>query len=421
LILLPLLKIAGAIAGKMLSAFFVDYFFIFLYIFVIIFFRSQYQKYSELQGDIYGKPVKTLREITERMILTGLVAGFISSILIVAAGITIETETVRFLVYLMFFMLFFDLRFVCISYAAGLLAASNLIFGYPDVNIPSLLGLVAILHFTESVLVYINRKSDCIPVYFQYDNEITGAFLIRRFWMVPAVFFTYVLQNGETFIDGLGEWQLFFNPDTLRDGAYVLGLDCLIAVLCYSDTAITQHPEKKCTQSSIMLFCYSTLLMLLAVLSIYNSWAVYAGVIFSVAAHEGISVYSKITERRRKPLYSAVRRGLRILDILPGSHAELMGLQRGDIILSINNNDIQTEEGVSEALREFPVYTWIRVLGWDGRERTVEYRCYPGGYNSLGIISVPREKEVTYNIWHFEHISILRDIVNRFRGMDRQI
>lgn len=419
--MLSVLQMAGAIAGEMLNAFFVNYFFIFLYILVILFIRAQYQKYSELQGDIYGKPAKSLREITEQIILTGLIAGFAASFFTVAAGITIEADAIRYLFYIMFFLLLFDLRFMCISYAAGLLAAISLIFGYPKVNIPSLLSLVAILQLVESLLVYMSRKSDCVPVFIRHKDEIAGAFLIRKFWMIPVIFFTYVLQTGGALLDFTTGWSVLFKPSALQNGAYALGLDSLVAVLCYFDIAITKHPERKCTQSAIMLFTYSTILLIFAVFSINITWLGYAGVVFCVLAHEGINLYSKYSENRGEPLYSAVRRGLRVMDVLAESHAQMMGLERGDIILSINNNDIQTDEGVSEALREFPTFTWIRVSGWDGKERTIEYRCFPGGYNTLGIISVPREKEVTYNTGYFEHISILKNIVNRFRGMDRPV
>lgn len=418
---MSVLQMAGAIAGEMLNAFFVNYFFIFLYILVILFIRAQYQKYSELQGDIYGKPAKSLRERTEQIILTGLIAGFVAGLIAVAAGITIETDAVRYLFYIMCLLLLFDMRFVSISYAAGLLAAISIISGYPKVYIPSLLGLVAILQMVESMLIYINRKSDCVPVFIRHKDELAGAFLIRRFWMIPIVFFTYVLQTGGTSLDFSAGWPLFFGSPALKGGAYALGLDCLVAVLCYSDIAITRHPEKKCTQSAIMLFGYSTILLLLAVFSVNTQWLGYVGVVFCVLAHEGIHYYSIYSENRGQPLFNAVRRGLRVMDVLAESHAQMMGLERGDIILSINNNDIQTDEGVTEALREFPSFTWIRVSGWDGKERTIEYRCFPGGYNSLGIISVPREKEVTYNTGYFERMSILRNIVNKFRGMDRSV
>ena len=418
---MSVLQMAGAIAREMLNAFFVNYFFIFLYIAVILFIRAQYQKYSDLQGDIYGKPSKSLREITEQIILTGLIAGFVASLFAVAAGITIEADAVRYLFYIMCLLLLFDMRFLCISYAAGILAAISLIFGYPKINIPSLLCLVAILQMVEGILIYASRKSDCVPVFIRHKDEIAGAFLIRKFWMIPIVFFTYLLQSGGISLDFSAGWPLIFESPAWKSGGYALGLDCLVAVLCYSDIAVTKHPEKKFTQNAILLFCYSIILLILAVLSINISWVSYAGIIFCVLAHEGIHFYSKHSENRGKPLYSAVRRGLRVMDVLPESHAQIMGLMRGDIILSINNNDIQTDEGVAEALREFPNFTWIYVKGWDEKERTIEYRCFPGGYNTLGIISVPREKEVTYNTGYFEHMSILKNIVNRFRGMDRPV
>ena len=416
-----MLQMAGAIAAEMLNAFFVNYFFIFLYILVILFIRAQYRKYTELQSVIYGKPAKSLKEITEQIILTGLIAGFVSSFLTVAAGLTIESDTVRYLFYVMCLLLLFDLRFVCISYAAGILGAISLIFGIPKVSIPSLLCLVAILQLVEGVLIWLNRKGDCVPVFIRLNDEISGAFLIRRFWMIPVVFFTYLMQPGLISLDFAAGWPMIFKGPPLTDLAYVLGLDCLVAVLCQNDIAITRHPEKKSEQSALLTICYSAGLLVFAWFSIKTAWMGYIGVAFCILAHEGISLYSNLSERRGVPLYSAVRRGLRIMEVLPGSHAQLMGLKRGDVILSINNHDIQTEEGVNEALREYPTYTWINVAGWDGKDRTIEYNCYPAGYNTLGIVCVPREREVTYNTAYIERVSILQNIVNRFRGMDKPV
>lgn len=416
-----MLQMAGAIAAEMLTAVFANYFYIILYILVIMFIRSQYQRYSELQSAVYGKPERELREITEQIILTGLIAGFAASFAAVAAGITIEMKTARYLFFIMCFLLIFDLRYACISYAAGILAAISLIFGVTHVNVPSLLCLVAVLQIVESVLIYLNRKGGFIPVFIKNNDEIAGAFLIRRFWMIPVVFFTHVIQSGIAAADFAGGRTLLFGSAPAQAGAWALGLDCLVAILCHTDIAITRHPDKKSVQSARLLFVYSIALLLMALASIDNKWVVYIGTAFCVLGRKMIYFYSRVSEKNGAPLYSAVKRGLRIMDVLPGSHAAKMGLERGDVILSINNHDIQTVEGVNEALREFPSFTWIHVHGWDGKERTVEYRCFPGGYNSLGIISVPREKEVTYKEGYFERISILQNIVNRFRGIDKTI
>jgi len=416
-----MLQMAGAIAAEILTAIFANYFYMFLYVLVIMYIRSQYQKYSELQSAVYGKPERDLREITERIILTGLVAGFAASFAAIAAGITIELKTARYLFFIMCFLLIFNLRFACISYAVGILATVSLIFGIANVNVPSLLCLAAVLQIVESVLIFLNRKSDFIPVFIKSNDEIAGAFLIRRFWMIPVVFFTHILQSGMMAAGLAAGRPLLFGSSPVEAGAWALGLDCLVALLCHTDIAITMHPDKKSLQSAGMLFAYGTALLLIAVISVNNKWVGYIGIAFCILGHEMIYFYSRMSEKNGVPLYSAVKRGLRIMDVLPGSHAAKMGLERGDVILSINNHDIQSVEGVNEALREYPCYTWIHVHGWDGKERTVEYRCFPGGYNSLGIISVPREKEVTYKVEYFEHISILQNIVNRFRGMDKTI
>ena len=81
-----MLQLAGAIAAEILTAFLVDYFFLFLCLVVVLLARIHYRKYSELQEGVYGSPRFGLKEVIERLILTGLVAGFASSFLVVTAG-----------------------------------------------------------------------------------------------------------------------------------------------------------------------------------------------------------------------------------------------------------------------------------------------------------------------------------------------
>ncbi len=415
-----MLQMAGAIAAEMLDAFLVDYFFMIFYIPVIFFVRAQYRKYSELQSEIYGRAEYSLREITERIILTGLTAGFAASFITVAAGATLETDTVRYLFYVMCLLLLIDLRFVSIPYAAGLLAVISLILGKPDINIPSILFMAAVLQIVESILIFLTRRRDYIPVFIRHNDDIAGAFLIRRFWMIPIVFFTYLTQPGSV-MPGIGS-EMPISPvlPSPAGAAAALGLDCMIALLCYSDIAISSHPERKSTRTAAALLGYSVVLMILALISRSVGWVGCIGAGFCILGREGIFIFSRTAEKRGRPLYSAVRRGLRVMDVIGRGHAEAMGMMRGDIIMSINNKDIQTENGLSEALRDYPSYIWVNIIR-DGAEKMLEYKCYPEGCNSLGIITVPREKEVTYNTAYFERMSIIRNIVSRFRGIDKTV
>ncbi len=415
-----MLNIIASIARKLIETFFVNYLFVFLYVIIIVFIRMQYEKYNELQSGVNHWQSKSLREITEGIILTGLTTGFAGSFVIIAAGITIDPEAVKYLFIIMFILLVFNIRFVCFAYPAGILAAASLLLGYPKVDVASVLGLAAIMHLIESILIYINKGKDSIPVFIKHKGEIAGAWLIRKFWPVPVVFLTFAAQNaagGTTLIpDG---WGTLFSTQSLGTGALAMGLDCVVAVLCYSDLAITKHPEQKSRQAAFLIFSYSLILFAIALVSTVIPWLRYPGAVFCMVGREAITIYGRYTEKNGKPLFAQSRRGLKVMDILPKSHAELMGMQRGDTILNVNGKDIQTEEGLVEALKDYPVFSWIQVIGWDGKEKTYEYRCYPEGFNTLGVVPVPREREVTYNTDKFEHLSILKNIVSRFRNMNR--
>jgi hypothetical protein len=387
--------------------------YIFLYVIVIILIRAQYEKYMEFQDEVIGQPSGDISHIIRETVLIGLVAGVVCSFSATAAGISLNADTVRYLFFIMCFLLLLNLRLVCISNAAGILALISLIFGYPRIDVPSVLALAAILHIIEALLIFLNAGRGSIPVFISHNGDIAGAFLIRKFWLVPVIFFLYLFQGGSNGFSG-GLWGGL-------SGAYALGLDCMVAFLGYSDLAITMPPERKCRQSAIQILGYSLILFVIALLSVKIHLLMYFGAVFCIAAHEGIYLYGKHREKAGTPLFSAVHRGLRVMDVLPGSHALRMGINRGDIILSINGKDIQSDESVGEALKEYPTYTWIEATESGGKSKTYEYRCFPDGYNALGIITVPREKDVTYGTNNFEHLSILKNIVSRFRGVSRSI
>ncbi len=415
-----MLQLAGAIAAEMFRAFFTDYLFMVMCLLVITFIRSHYRTWSELREEAYGNIGPGLKQAAEKLILAGLAGGFAVSFLAVAAGVTIETDTIRYLFYIMCLLIMFDLRFVSFPYAAGLLAAASYVFNGLDVNVPSLLCLAAILQMLEAFLVYIGRNGGHIPVYIHHDGEIAGAFLKKRFWIIPVVFMTYLVQPGTLLPESVSGLATPFGPKTAAGIAGALGLDCLMAMLLHSDISISTQPEKKSARSAAALFGLGGVLLILALVSRDIDWVGCVGAVLCIAGREGISMWSVMAEKNGTPLFGAVRRGLRVLDVLPGSNAQAMGILRGDIILSINNMDIQTEEGINEALKGYPVYTWIKVLR-DGEEKLLEYRCYPDGYNRLGIITVPREREVTYRIAWLENMNIIRNIVSRFRkDMDKQ-
>jgi len=418
---LPIAKIISEVAGAMLHSILFNYVFIFIYVIVIVFIRKQYEKYLEFYRETSGYPAKSLRNMIEEIILAGLVAGFITSLVVVFTGITISLETFNYLFLIMAFLLFVNIRYVCFSYAGGILAAFSLVFKRPDVNITSVLMLVAILHLIEGILILINAGKDNVPIIIKSKDGITGAFITQRFWPIPVVLLT-ILQEGQ----GLGfvqnieaAWWPLFSEGLIKQAMPALGFASLLAIINYSEVAITRPPERVSRSNAAYILAFSFVMLLIAIASEKIFAFKILGVIFAVAAHEMIILHSNRREQQGKPLFEPVERGLRILDVLPYSNAEKIGLKRGDIILQINGKDIQTEDGVREVLKSYPNFVWINAKMWDGREKTYEYRFFPSGINNLGIVSVPREREVTYNINYFQNLSIIRNLVARFKGFNR--
>jgi len=418
---LPIARILSEVAGAMLNSILFNYVFLIIYIVVVVFIKKQYEKYIEFYRETSSYPSKTLRQMIEEVIFSGLIAGFIVSLIVVFTGITINYETFYYLFIIMGALLFINLRYVCFSYAGGILATVSMIFKKPDVNITSILMLIAILHLVEGILILINAGKENIPIIIKHNGGITGAFMTQHFWPVPLILLTF-LDEGQ----GLGfpqaitaAWWPLFSAGILKQALPAVGLASLLAIISYSEVAITRHPKKVSHTNAFLILAFSITMLVIALISERTFAFKIIGVIYAVLVHEAIILYGKRVERRGRPLYEPVNRGLRVLEVLPNSNAARIGIQRGDIILNINGNDIQTNEGIKEALKDYPNYIWINVKGWDGMAKTYEYKFFPVGINDLGIVSVPRETEVTYNISYFENLGIIRNLVSRFKGFSR--
>ena len=78
------------------------------------------------------------------------------------------------------------------------------------------------------------------------------------------------------------------------------------------------------------------------------------------------------------------------MDVLPEKVGKFMGLKQGDIILSINGRQVNSEAMLEEILRDSPNLIWVTVLRENGETMELEYRDYERGIRDLGLMLVPR-------------------------------
>jgi hypothetical protein len=323
--------------------------------------------------------------------------------------ISISTDTVKYLFVIIVVLGIINIRLMRFSYAAAILVLTGAVFNISELANPGLLILAVALNLIEGILIRLNTHKDIYPVFIKHDNQIAGAFLIRKFWIFPIVFFTFT--SGQELSAGTLQYA--------SGAVSALALDCILGFAGYSDIAISKQPERKIQETSRRLLIANALIMVTAVLSLYSDVFLIMTSILIIVVNESIILLGYSSEKRGIPLFVSVRRGLRVFDVLPGSHAHKIGIMRGDTILDMNGKDIQTEQGLSEALKNYPSFVWVHIKSAEGEDKTYSYSAYPDGLNNLGIVVVPREKEVTYNVDNLENLIIIRNLVARFRGLNR--
>lgn len=369
----------------------------FVFIVFIFIVYMQYKKIEGFQGIIYGKPKDTLKNLVSTSVLAGILAGTAISIPMVLAGISFSQDMgIQYLIPLSVLLMVLDPRLLCFSYSGGIISIISLIFGFKKVDVSGIMLLVGLLHLLESLLIYFDGYRGAIPVFMENeDGSIRGGFTMQRFWPIPIAIVLFAGYGGFTGdVVSTPEWWPIIRPhlDPSRIGEAVFTAIPISAILGYSEFTSSYLPKEKCKNTSFKLAIYSLILILLSIVSSYIYIFKYIAALFAPIAHEGLIRYERKLEEKRQPIFTPVKNGVKVLDTLPGGPGEKMGIKPGDIILSINNRTIVTIEGMDDFFKEYINYIWVNVKNRFGEIRTLEYKDYYDGIDSLGIISVPKDR-----------------------------
>ena len=207
------------------------------------------------------------------------------------------------------------------------------------------MGLVAVLHLVESVLIRVSGHLNPNPVYVKgKDGRVVGGFALQKFWPLPLVALVYPDPAPGS------------SPGNCRDALLVAvdqasgevpgGMELVyilfpvVAALGYGDMALSRTPREKAALSSRYLFAYSIILLVLAVLADSfrscnmfppslpfwgTTWSSRLGIAGSLEA---------------SPFFTPALDGLGVLDVFPGGTGHRLGLRPGDVILAVNGHSL---------------------------------------------------------------------------------
>ncbi len=376
---------------------------------------NQYKKVSKMEISLIGEEKATPIERVFSSFGIGIIGGIFGTILISLLGVTLQIEDFKYILPLAILLMLINIRYLCFSYAGGILALSSLIFGFPNINVSSIIAIVAILHFIESVLIFIDGHKYPTPVFIDHDIYGTvGGFTLQRFWPIPFAILLIVMGNLNGASDiNLPDWWPLFISKNLDLNNITLQMTVVVAALGYGDIAITSTPRDKSKKSAIRLALYSIILLILSVVSSNIYVFKYIAALFAPIAHEALIIFSQKEEKNKRPIYKINPQGITVLDVKKDSVAKKMGMKSGYCIRSINNYMVNDKNDLTYILRQYPSYIWIDGVDEKGNKFSLDFSDYRNGINSLGAIIIPQNSDVV--ITANRNMSIIKNVFNKIK------
>lgn len=359
----------------------------------------QYRRVAVTETEVHGIAKHSAWGQTWRSLLVGLLGGAIGSFVLAWTGIGMvefqgKAPAILFLWPLSIVLGAINPRFFCFAYSGTILALVRLITGWPQVDIPSIIGLVAVLHFVEALLIWTDGDTCATPMAIAGEGgQAVAGFTLQRFWAVPLVIPLFSPSVIAPLI--MPSWWPLLRPDALLTGNLTgLGWQLLPAVVTmgYSDLAITAPPKQRTRQSAGILLGYSLILLLLAIGAGHWAPLMWVAALFSGLGHEAMAVWSGRLELVGRPYLRRPDRGVAVLDVLPESPAAAAGLSTGAVILAVDDYEVHSKQQLHDALMSSPAY--VRIMYRNGRQ--LEHTRLPRpeqGLLGLGIIALPEPGE----------------------------
>lgn len=381
-----------------------------LYLFVL-FIYLQYRKQMALERQLFAVRLHAPLTQTLRAIGWGGVTGLVVSLAAAGLGIVVQASDILLTGFVAICLAFFRLRYLCLAYGAGVvtllhlvallwsqpaqLPGVGLVWGWlSEVRPAPLLALVALLHLAEALLVRAFGHRDASPLFISSKRgRIVGAYQLQSFWLAPL--FLFVPTDAPTGLAGplYPGWPLF-SPG--GDGAAFYALLLLPVVTGFSDWTHAMTPQQKVRESSRFLFLYALLLLGMAITAAWLPPLAVLAALFAVVGHEALVWFSRHREQSLPPVFIPSPKGIKVLDVIPGSPADELGIQPGEMIVKVNGIAVREKEDLYPALQANPAFCKLEVLTHQQEVKFLQCAVYAGHHHQLGIIVVPDEKTQYY-------------------------
>lgn len=367
-----------------------------------VMFYLKNRRISIIQKMTIGESLDSPLELTLSQIVIGIIAGIVGSLILTMLGITFyENSGIELVFMISILMLFYRSKFVEFAYSATILAILSFIFNllsnmlaiptFIQVDIQSLMTFIGVIYIMQGFLVMIDGSRGAIPVFTNKENKIIGGFSLNRYWTLPVailMIFSGQVYSGTADMTIPNWWPVINRTDTLALLATsMLATIPFYGVMGYKSVTFTKNKKEKARSSGALILCYGVAVSIVAQLSSLGIIGQIVTIIFVPIAYEIMMKYDSKTESKHDYLYVSDDEGITILEVAPSSPAFQAGIRRGDKIIAINDEKIQSETEIFKLLKEniFKMKIMIRR----NADEIIECLVQPKN-KRLGILLVPK-------------------------------
>lgn len=381
--------------GRVLMETFTSPLFIVIYFILFIIISLQYRRLGNISERILESKGNSYLRSALISSLLALLGGLLGSCTLVFLGISLDNIGILQLWLLAVLLMLINPRFLCFAYAGGILAVFSLLTGVPDINIPQLIALIAVLHMVESLLILLDGHLNPVPIYIKKENEVRGGFNLQKFWPLPLIALITISADPSAGGIAMPDWWPLLSDAAGSAQNYSYGLIPVLAVLGYGEISTTDTPRQRTVKSARRLFLFSLSLLLVSVLASHWDKLLIVAALLSPLGHEFVIWLGIREENKEKAVYIKPEQGIMVLDVKPGSLAKQAGIKSQDIILCIDGEILTSPQAFKKLWRYGRKTVEVEILR--GGQRI---RCSLDGYSrkESGIIAVPETNSRKYLI-----------------------
>ncbi|MDZ7834813.1 MAG: PDZ domain-containing protein, partial [Alkalibacterium sp.] len=358
--------------------------------------RFKYAR-SRLRTTIYKENYEL-----KRLFMWGLVPGAVLSVLTVGLGLTVSIDWI--VIYHVVTLLFLGLgyRFIhpvftfsasgLVLLALSLFVTEESLFGdiLTQWNSPvisetamtfesaQVIFLLVVLVLISTVAVLNKGNMDqFVPRFLKTKRgKLVARYRMTPLWLIPLV----VIVPGETFTALFDWWPVFLI------GSESYSFLILPVLLGFRYTVQAQLPSEA---KKALIRDFSVLGVVGIVLFASTFWMEeFSAVGLLVMLAGGIYVLyrHRLRERKWAFKFGPDQDGLRVVAVRPGSPAERMALEIGDVLIESNQVKLTTSEDLTESLFNNRSYSKLKVKRLDGELVIAETPIYEEDAHDLGLV-----------------------------------